>query len=260
MSNNQNKVINDNTSKNQLCTDTKDIRFRVRARARARAVAPVQHIDNLSHYKKINHFLEHIKLQEAKIYSVQVVEMVKARLFNKNNPNRCDFMTRLIKNIIYLNSPSYNTFYPIVKKILMRTKTYNSDNNMNNLIENIVGKKLVLSSTQKNETEQMFAKHQSKFAQGTRTYGNNIVKNEKGSMLYSCFLNGNSNGLSDQYIIYKYKQIIKENSPKYDEFKNWVECLEQWVEKCIKLYTKPNNLKEQDVIWEKIAKDLNWNE
>jgi len=137
------------------------------------------------------------------------------------------------------------------------------------LIERFVGKKLTFCKLNFEKMKNMFNQLQpkeihEKSQDGKYIYTYNTVKDLEGNIVSSYFMSehGRKSGLSDQYKIYKMKQLSNEN-PEYKDWKEIAQCFEKLYGlenlNAENIRKKNNNLIERDIIFDRISKDVGWN-
>lgn len=220
-------------------------------------------------YKKTNHFSEYYK-KMTQLYNDDIFQVLHKRIFDNSNPERCIYFTNLISKIKYIQDEHFCIFNDIIVKILNRSKLFDIKKDIVELIERFIGKKLTIYKPYYEQMKNMFNQCQPKAPEmskdGKYIYTYSTVKDLEENIVSSFYMNkhGRKGGLSDQYKIYKMKQLADKN-PEYKDWKEIAECFEKLygLESLNKknTHTQYNNLNEYEKefdISKKIAKDIGW--
>jgi hypothetical protein len=214
-------------------------------------------------YKKNNHLQEYLS-NTKKIYDDNVFQIIKKRIFTENNYERNIYFTNLISNIKYLDDEHCSTFRNAIIKMLVRTKLYDIKKDIVQFIERFTQKKLTFFNLGQNVYNEDNIKYREKLSEdGKYIYTYYTIKNLQGEIISSYYMNktGIKNGLSDQYKIYKMKQLAEQNP----EFKVWKEIAElnsqMYSLESLNKKRHYKNLKDYNEDFDackEVAKDLGW--
>ena len=223
-------------------------------------------IKKLYPYKKTNHFSEYLEATKP-LYDDNTYKILHKRIFDLKNEERVIYFYDLISKIKYISDEHFYVFEKILVKILKRTNLYDIKKDIVELIERFVGKELSLHKSNFENMKKMFNQCEPKKTQEMSKDGKYIliyftVKDLEGNIVSSYYMNysGRKNGLSDQYKIFKMKQIAEKN-PEYKEIAENLETLFSLDSLNKKNHKQYNNLTEYEKEFDKckeIAKDLGW--
>ena len=223
-------------------------------------------------YKKTGHvqkWIEQSRTQNS--YDDTIVDLLKTRLLDESNTERFKYFTTLIEKINYIDSSAFNTLKIIINKVLRRTDLYNPVFETVNLIERFIGKKIVYSpefvTNQKKYNSSLNLKPREELSPcGKYIHTYCTTKDLQGKIVASYYMSklGIKGGLSDQYYIFKMKQVIENNKPEFD---NWITIVE-YMEKLYSpetfnnkepmMYNTLDDYEKEFDKCKKVAYDLGW--
>lgn len=153
------------------------------------------------------------------------------RLYDVSNHQRFLYFTKLVDDIKTLDSEEFQELYKIIIKVLKRTKLYDDKKDIIDLIERLTEKKLSYSKKFMNlqKLNQYKPEPNEKLSEDGKFINTYFTtKDLEGNIVSSYYMSasGCKKGLSDQYKIFKMKQLIEKESPIFDSVKEIVDCYE----------------------------------